>query len=533
MKNKLFLIVPFLFTAFLFAQTTAGEYSINNLESNTENSDFGTSFFGNDKIIFSSSRGEGWLKSKWDNDQSFLDLYEAVIGDNGSASDVKIFSTNLNTKFHEASVSFSPDQKTVYFTRNNYYKNKLGESDDEITNLALYKASITPDGSWTDVQPMPFNNVSYSVGSPSVSEDGKKLYFASDMPGSYGLTDIFVVDILDNGTYGIPQNLGKKVNTLGVENFPFIDKENVLYYSSDSQKDGMGGLDVYAVKIYEESISESLHLGQPINSEKDDFGYILKNDIHEGYFSSNRTGGKGDDDIYHFTASPPLKIECNQIVQGYAKDKKTDEILTNATVVIFDKGDNEIDTKTTTADGAFKFSIPCDGSYKVIASKEQYESAQATFTTKNNPDTKVNLVLKLEPIIIPEVIVVREKVIVNINPIYFDFDKADIRTDAAYELDKVVAIMQKHPVLMIEGGSHTDSRGPESYNAILSSRRANSTVNYIINHGIDASRISAKGYGESVIINHCIDGIKCSEENHQQNRRTEFVILNPDVLGYR
>ena len=529
--NVTFLIIALFFSAFSIAQTTPGDYTVENLETNTKLSDFGSTFFGSDKLIFSSSRENGLLKSKWkDNGQPFLELYEATINEDGSLTNVIPFSKTINTKFHEASVSFSPNQKTVYFTRDFYTNSKLLKDDKGVTNLAIFKASVSPDGEWTDIEPLPFNNASYSCGHPSINKDGTKLYFASDMPGSYGSTDIFVVDILANGTYGIPKNLGEKINTKGKEMFPFIDKKDVLYFSSDSQKDGMGGLDVYASKIYDKSTSEALHLGKPINSEADDFAYILKNDIHEGYFSSNREGGKGDDDMYHFTASPPLKIECHQVVTGIVKDKKTGEIIPNAVIVIYDDKDNEIDSSTSDAEGKFKFTVDCSSSYKVIGAKEKYNKDEDTFTTENNPDAKVTLSLHLDPI--PEVVVIRKKVVVNINPIYFDFDKANIRPDAALELDKVIEIMNKYPELKIEGGSHTDSRGDAEYNQYLSQKRADSTVKYIVNHGIDASRISAKGYGETQLVNRCNGTVKCTEEEHQQNRRTEFTLLNPDVLGY-
>lgn len=532
-KIVLFVIAIFGFIVISYSQTTAGEYKVDNLDINTKYEDFGTTFYGKDKIIFSSSRPKPGtiLQSKWkENGQPFLDLYEGTINEDGSISDVKLFSKTLNTKFHEATVSFSPDQKVVYFTRDFFVDKKLQKDDTGLTNLAIMKANVSPDGQWTDIEPLPFNNAAYSCGHPSVNKDGTKLYFTSDMPGTIGGTDIFVVDILPDGTYGVPKNLGKKINTLGKEMFPHIDKEDILYFSSDNRKEGMGGLDVYAVKIYPNAVSDALHLGAPVNSEQDDFAYILKNDTHEGYFSSNRPGGKGDDDIYHFSSSPPLKIECKQWLNGVTKNKKTGEVLPKALVVLFDDKDNEIGSATSDEKGDFKIEMDCDNAYKVVAAKEKFKKDSYSFTTEEDPDATVNVTLNLEPI--PEVVKVRKKVIVNINPIYFDFDKANIRPDAKIELDKVVAIMQKYPELKIEAGSHTDSRGPAEYNQILSERRAKSTVAYIVSKGIDASRLITKGYGESQLTNHCDGTVKCTEEEHQQNRRTEFVILNPDVLGY-
>ena len=537
MKKNILLLSFLLISSLLFAQTTVGEYKIDNLDSNTKFSDFGTAYYGDSQIIFSSAKNEGFLKSEWKgNKQPFLDLFEGTIGSEGKVTDIKEFSNNVNTKYHESSVAFASDQKTVYFTRNYYYSSELGKDEKGVTNLALFKASVSPDGRWTDIISMPFNNENYSVGHPSVSNDGKKLYFISDMPGTLGATDVYVVDINLDGTYGVPKNLGTKINTSGKEMFPFIDQDNILYFSSDSRKEGKGGLDVYAAKITDNAISDVLHLGAPVNSSADDFAYILKNgeNINEGYFSSNREGGKGDDDIYHFTSSPPLKIECNQAVTGKILNSKTKENIEGAVVVLFDNEDNEIENTTTNNKGEFNFTVDCEKSFKVVASKEKYKNDSKTFETDNNLEGKTSLELNLEPIpvVVPEVVVVRDRVIVNINPIYFDFDKDNIRSDSSYELDKVVAIMNKYPSLLIEGSSHTDSRGPSAYNEILSSRRANSTVAYIVSKGINSSRILAKGYGESQLVNHCNGTTKCSEEEHEQNRRTEFVILNPDVLGY-
>jgi outer membrane protein OmpA-like peptidoglycan-associated protein len=649
MKTKLPIIevLLLLFTIFSFSQTTPGEYTIDNLKSNSKNSDFGPTFFGDNKIIFSSSRGGG---KKWDNDQPFLDLYEGVINQDGSVTKVKRLSSTINSKYHESSVSFSPDKKTVYFTRNNDYDDnyetsievdttlviktvkrrrgdpykKAKKEKQKMTYIAMYRADIDESGKWKNITPLPFNNRNYSVGHPAVNRDGTKLYFTSDMPGTYGGTDIFVVNILSDGEYSKPKNLGRKINTLGREMFPYIDTKNILYFSSDSRKGGLGELDIYAVKIYDNSISKALHLGAPINSKNDDFGIILNNDIDEGYFSSTRKGGKGDDDIYHFLASPPLNIECTQSVTGVIKNTKTSKPIANALVVLLNENGEEQNTYKTKSNGKYKFEAPCDTNFKIIASKDRYESDNGEFLTKNDPGTKLELNLNLKPIIVclqvvngmvrdtrtkkaisnatisivdetgkklniantnskgvftikvlcdanykltaskdkyenddeflsagkksgdivniemqlklkpdlTEVKILKNKVIVNIDPIYFELNKANINKDAATELNKVVAIMKKYPKLIIEGGSHTDVRGTSGYNLDLSTRRANSTVSYIINHGIDASRITAKGYGESQPANHCLQGVRCSDEEHRQNRRTEFVILNPDVLGY-
>jgi len=651
--KKTLVLVMFFITTCLFSQTTAGSYTVENLDSNSKNSDFGTTFYGEDQIIFSSSRGAGVLQKKWkENNQPFLDLYIGTVNEDGSVAKVKNFSSTLNSKYHESSVSFTPDQKIVYFTRNNEYNENLNkkviekedkqqkeeeeekkkkerkkkkEKIEKTTYLAIYRADVNDTGQWTNIESLPFNNRNYSVGHPAVNRDGTKLYFTSDMPGAYGSTDIFVVDILDEGKYSKPKNLGRKINTLGREMFPYIDSKNNLYFSSDSRKGGLGALDIYAVKIYDNnSISSSLHLGEPINSEEDDFGLILNNDTNQGYFSSNRDKGKGDDDIYHFIASPPLNIGCTQSITGVVKNTKTSKPISNAVVVLLDEKGNEQQTFKTKRNGIFKIEAPCDGTYKIIASKNDFEKDEEEFTTENNPDTELELTLNLKPISkcvqnisgivkdikttkpisnvlisilnnkgkevetfktdingrfntalpcesdykalgskdkyendekgfvtgtnpnekielalslklkpdLTEIKIVKDKVIVNIDPIYFELNKENITEEAAIELNKVVTIMNKYPKLKIEGGSHTDTRGTGSYNLDLSTKRANSTVEYIINQGINSSRIKAKGYGETRPANHCLNGVRCSDAEHKQNRRTEFVILNPEVLGY-
>jgi len=554
-REILQLIFLLLFTAVNVAQeTTAGEYTIDILESNSEKSDFGTTFYGENKIIFSSSRGLS--RRKWDgNGQSFLDLYEGEIQEDGSVINVQKFSSKLNTKYHESTVSFTPDQKTVYFTRNNYYKNKLEKDEDGVINLAIYKAKVDEKGNWSDLESLPFNSKNYSTGHPTVSKDGKRLFFSSDMPGTYGYSDIYVVDILENGKFSKPKNLGRRINTSGRESFLYIDENNILYFSSDSHKNGFGNLDIYATKIYTRSVSKAVHLGAPINTEYDDFALILNNKTNEGYFSSNREeGGVGFDDIYHFKAMPPLHIECKQKVTGIVQSKKTGKSISKALVVFLDKNKKELGRMSSKRNGSFSFDAKCGVTYTIKSSKDKYEADSKEFTTEDDPSAKTKLKLNLipeekivvvsepEPVVVvePEIVkpnfdeikVVRNKVIVNISPIYFSLNEADIRKDAAVELNKVVAIMKKYPALKIEGGSHTDSRGGDSYNIKLSTKRANSTVAYIINHGIDSSRITAKGYGETQPTNKCTNGVRCSKIEHQQNRRTEFVILNPEVLGY-
>ncbi|MCF6350530.1 MAG: OmpA family protein [Flavobacteriaceae bacterium] len=656
MKKFTFLILTLLLTIIGFSQTTPGKYTVSNLKSNSNNSDFGPTLFGESKIIFSSSRGIG---KKWEgNNQPFLDLYTGTVNEDGSVNKVKKFLSNTDSKYHESSVSFTPNQKAVFFTRNNKYDDNLNivkvidsvsvhsdsskikkirkkrrerfkenelakEKKLKTTYLAIYRAEVI-NGKWVNIEPLPFNNRNYSVGHPSVNRDGTKLYFTSDMPGSYGKSDIFVVDILSDSTYSKPKNLGRKINTLGSEMFPYIDSKNILYFSSDSRTGGLGNLDIYATKIYDKSISDALHLGVPINSEFDDFAYALNNNINQGYFSSNRKNGKGDDDIYHFSASVPLHIECTQNVSGTVKSTEKEKPISNALVTLLNKNGDQLKTVKADSKGVFNLAVPCDSELKIVASKDDFEDDFEEFKTENNPNTSLDLNLNLKPAIVckqdvtgivknantakpisnalvrivdkdgkdqysveadskgvfnvklpcennfriiaskikfvsdtrkistaknpksklklilnlkpeidtTEVRIIKNKVVVNVDPIYFELNKNNINKGAAFELDKVVAIMEKYPKLIIEGGSHTDVRGKKSNNLDLSIRRANSTIAYIVSKGIDSKRITAKGYGETQPTNRCIEGVRCNDEEHAKNRRTEFVILNPEVLGY-
>ena len=529
MMKKITIVLLLLCVSFnLKAQKEEEErYTIKNVSINNTYSNFGTSFYGEDKMIYAAPAKRNYIISNvWKpNNQPFLDLYIADINSNGDLSNVKKFSSKLNTRFHEADVTFTKDKKTVYFTRSNYFEGKYGKDSLGINRLKMFKATVGDKDEWLNIESMPFNDDNYSVGHPTLSEDGKTLYFISDMPGSMGKTDIFKVEVKSDGTYGDPINLGPDVNTPEREMFPYIDGNDELYYSSDG-KDGLGMLDIYLSKLVDGGALPVVHLGSNINSEKDDFAFIINKEKREGYFSSNRINGKGDDDIYHFKEEIPVVFECNQIVNVIVKNKKTDALISGAIINIF-KDENLVVENAEAMDGNYSFEGDCNANYKIVASKKFFIEDSKSITTSN----KNKEVHSLELLLLPdEFVVVREKVMIDINTIYFDYDKYNIRKDAALELDKVVAIMKKYPDLIVESGSHTDSRGPDAYNDKLSEKRANSTVNYIISKGISPDRISGKGYGEKQLTNKCSNGVRCSGEAHQLNRRTEFVIKNPEVI---
>jgi len=629
----------------MYSQTTPGEYTVKNVITNTKYSDFGTSFFGKDKVVFASPKDNTVLTKKtWSgNNQPFLDLYVGTINEKGEIIGKKRIIGDVNGKFHEGVVSFTKDLKTVYFSANNYTnKNKAKKDSTGMVNIQLYKATVENSGEWTQIVKLPFNSDEYSTGHPTLNIDDTKLYFVSDRYGSIGKTDIYVVDVNADGTYSDPKNLGTRINTEEREMFPFISDDNILYFSSNGHP-GYGALDVFASRIFDTTVSEPINLEDPVNSSNDDFAFIINDDKHKGYFSSNnRKDGKGDDDIYSFIAFPPLKIEGNQVISGIVIDKETQKLIPGAIVVLLDEHGNELERKTVLInaetnveinidelnqnnqknvsvisgetsdvvitkkvdnltpntgdeveftveitnkgtrkakgvkvsdilpegytyisddgagtyisegdvltlaklakdeivtlkikaivlpsgkDGSFSFDAKSDTNYKIAVIAPGYLKEEVAVKTVNDTDIDP---LEMNISLAQELRVVDEKIMININAIYFDFDKWNIRPEAAKELDKVIAVMKEHPSMIIEGGSHTDSRAREAYNQILSEKRAKSTVDYIVARGIDKSRITSKGYGEMQLVNNCSSFVKCSRQEHQLNRRTEFVIVNDD-----
>jgi outer membrane protein OmpA-like peptidoglycan-associated protein len=522
--KKIVTILVFLTVGYVYGQDN---YSIKNLEVNTKYSDFGVSYYGGDAIYASSKKEDNKSRKNWTNGQPYLELYRGAIDSEGEITDSAAFSDNLNTKYHESNAVFTKDLSTVYFTRNNYFQNHYGRDSVGWNNLKMYKADVSELGEWSNIVPMPFNDDNYSVGHPALSTDERTLYFTSDMPGSMGETDIFKVSINSDGSYGAPMNMGSQVNTFGKEMFPYVSKKGNLYFSSDS-RGGLGGLDVFVVPLNNSTV-QPVNLGAPINSHLDDFSFIIDNDKSTGYFSSNREGGHGDDDIYYFTELNAPQIACSQVIAGTVRDKSNGALLPGALVVLY-KGEEKLESVVVGADARFSFpDMDCDTTYRVTGDKDLYNGAEETVTTTSESDLELGLDLDLDPdakaIAATSEVDRCQYALDDINTIYFDLDKYYIRPDAAIELEKIVRTMQRCPNIKVVAGSHTDSRASHAYNVTLSENRAKSTVDYIVSRGIDAGRISPQGYGETQLVNHCADGVKCSEAEHQVNRRTEFVIV--------
>lgn len=508
---------------------TEENYTIKNLAVNTMYQDYGASYSGGNTIIFASSRKSKSIRNKvWEgNDQPFLQLYKGVFNEDGEITNVELFSKKINSKYHDADVTFTKDLKTIYFTRNNYLDKKFKKDTLNWNLNQLYKATLNDKEEW-EVKQMPFNNDNYQTGHPVLNSTEDKLYFISDMLGGYGKTDIYVVDILNDSTYSKPRNLGPNVNTQGKEMFPFVDENELLYFSSNGYIDGMGGLDVYVTRLKDGiPVKKAENIGRPINSDKDDFAFVRKQGTNLGYFSSNRKGGKGDDDIYSFVELNPLNFDCIQYAQGVVRDRKSGALIPGALVELFNQAGELLESVIADEYGVFNFKVNCETPYKVVGSKQDYSIDSKEFITSNVHDLELELGLQIET---TDFVLIRGLLMVNINPIYFDLDKSFIREDAAIEIEKVVRIMKKYPEIKIELGSHTDSRAPDAYNFKLSNKRAKSSIDWIIKRGIDPSRIKGQGFGETQLVNKCSNDVSCTEAEHQLNRRTEFVIVNPEAI---
>lgn len=497
--------------------------TLENLPFNSELSDFGA-FVNDSTLYFASARGEGKKTYSW-NKEPFLDIFQVAVNTDKETDSIsygspsEILGERLNTDYHEASVAITKDGKTMYFTRDNINdRNRLKYDDQGTTHLKIYKATLSGK-QWTNVTELPFNDDLFSTGHPSLSVDNKTLYFVSDRDGGIGQTDIYAVAINDDGSYGEPVNLGAKINTEGREMFPYISKDSTFYFSSDGHLN-LGLLDIFKSNILKvkvkDSITEPENIGAPFNSGYDDFAFFINSETRKGYFSSNRPDGKGSDDIYGFNVS-----ECKQQITGIATEHRTEIILKNVLVQLIDETGKILEEITTTEDGAYTFEVDCNTTYTIRGTKMDYKEDQHTFTTTREHEKieEVNLVLK--PLILESQII--------INPIFFDYDKATIRTDAQYELENIVDVLRKHPEMIIKIEAHTDSRGRDAYNLKLSDRRAKSTKDYILSRGIEPSRIlKAQGFGETRLLNQCANGVKCSEQEHQMNRRSYFYIVDPD-----
>lgn len=579
--------------------------------------------------------------------ESMYDIFYAESDRDGNLLKPDDFSLWMNSEHYEGPVTFNKNGDIAYFTRSNL-KNGIRNADKKnITGLKIYEAHKGPYD-WQDIEELPFNNDNYSVCHPSLSADGKRLYFASNMPGGFGKMDIYYCE-KEGKHWSMPINLGPKVNTDQNEVFPFIHESGVLFFSSKAHN-GLGGLDIFRVDMSGDEPGEVSSMGAPYNSDQDDFGFILEKDGTYGYFASNREGGKGKDDIYMFTTRQGVSGTTPEVLAStiLVTDAATHQAVDRSAVRVFElAGDNFIDAggdlynvvlmpqhegsnelvmklvrknaeelgkpdMYTREDGKAFCDLKGARSYMIIVSKDGYESAEVNFPTRdlsgpqtipvelktrkcvplngrvsvmgyntpvqnahiritNTSDNSTqevqsnsngayeyclkpgntyqittskdgyevdtsrfspaatdnslsgNIALKpLKSTIVDAPLKVGSVIVLN--NIYYDFNKSVIRTGAARELDALIALMNQYPDMEVQLIAHTDSRGSTEFNQDLSLRRAESAKTYLVSNGIAGNRIQAIGKGESEPRNRCVDGVDCTEEEYQYNRRTEVKV---------
>jgi outer membrane protein OmpA-like peptidoglycan-associated protein len=488
-------------------------YDLTIIKSGSLPGDFGANFYG-DEITFASSRSDSKKTYSW-NEKPYLNIYKGKIDEEANLLDINELSNTINTKQHESNAVISADGETLYFSRSN--KNRHEINGQKIATVGIYKAKLVND-EWTDVEILPFCSNTYSTQHPALDEVNNRLYFASDMPGGYGSFDIYYVDITENG-FGEPVNLGGNINTPYREQFPFVSKDSVLYFSSEGHQ-VLGGMDIFFCETLDKGDwSTPLNLGPSINTGLDDFAFIVNSETNKGYLSSNRSGS---DKIYAFTREDnDRKI----IVEGFVRDKNSKELLPGTMVTLFDEMHNPVDSMKVGNDGLYKFRTKPKSKYFIEGFKPLYIPNEQSFNTDDSGRIELNIELELESYDDAEEIVVQREdgyVYIELENIYFDLDKWDIKPQAARTLDVLVDLMIKYPRMEVELGAHTDNRSTEEYNLNLSENRAQSAFNYIISKGINKSRLKAIGYGESQLLVNC--GEECTEDEHAINRRCEFII---------
>ncbi|MCL6295804.1 OmpA family protein [Jejuia spongiicola] len=492
------------------------QYFLDRVRFNSKYSDFGA-FEHDGKVYFASSRDEGVSVKRlygW-NEQPFLDVYVTEVGSRRNVDHTGKLEGDVNSIYHDGPVTITKDGRTMYFSRNNYNDQVRKRDNNGLTGMKIFRATLQ-DSIWTNVEDLSINSDDFSTQHAALNNDDTKLYFTSDRPGGYGGSDIYVVDINIDGTLGEPKNLGNVINTESAEGFPFINNEGVLFFSSDGHT-GLGLLDIFAtIKGENNDFVDVVNLGVPVNSNKDDFSFSMNPNGITGYFASNRRGGRGDDDIYAYHREPIMQVE------GVVTDAINTKPIANSVITLFDDKDNQIAYMVTDENGFYQINIDRNKDYKIVGSQEKYIDDYRTFTSKNIQTelTTITANLLLNPV--QDVVKLAE-----LNTIYFDFNKYNIREDAALELDKIVSLMlNDYPEMVIRIESHTDSRGALTYNDKLSIDRANSTYEYLISKGVDPVRITEhQGFGERRLTNGCEDGEDCEEEAHQLNRRTQFIVV--------
>ncbi|PIA81705.1 hypothetical protein BFR04_13295 [Gaetbulibacter sp. 4G1] len=492
--------------------TNGFEFELLDAGVNTKYSEIGTGFFRNKLIMVSSKKLGGFAKIDLNTNEAYKELFCLDVGKNGALSKPLLFSRILNTNDSEDQLTFSPDEKTVYFTRS---------SKENSLEYKLYKASLEEGshGNWINVELLDINKANTSIETPFLNRKGDKLYFASNMPGSIGGYDIYVSNVNADGSLDTPKNLGHSINTTSDEKYPSLSIDGKHLYFSSKGHQNIGGYDLFTSRILNNSYKAPRNLGNTINSSYDEIAYFLATK-NKGYVSSNKPNGKGSFDIY--TA---VNDEIIQSIKGNAIDLVTKIKLPNTLVILKDEDNNEVARQITDETGAFNFkNIEPFEVYTLSTYKDGFKDADFEFLANRNFDTtyKKNLELNTtEPVIAK----VDDELRIVLENIYFDFAKYSIKEESTISLNKIIKVLKDKPEINLAINAHTDIRGNDAYNLKLSNKRAKSALQYLIKNGIAKNRITSKGYGETKPLIDCKTNT-CSDEEHQSNRRIEFVILD-------
>lgn len=495
-------------------RSDSSQYHIKRLHDlNSSDSDFGAVEFKNG-LVFTSARGGNKVTER--DGTPYLNMYHVEFDDNKQLESIEEFKGKVGSKFHDGPACFSNDYKEIYFTRNE-------KGNKGTMRLHLFKAQLKND-EWYDVEELPFNNEYYSVGHPTISKDGKLLYFTSDK-GGFGGTDIFL-SRKKGDSWSSPENIGSKINTRGNEMFPYISAEGILYFASNGHP-GLGGLDIFRATFddYGNCIAVQ-NMGAPINSTYDDFALSVGKQTYTGYFSSNRPGGMGGDDLFEFQDLGQVNISKIK-VEGKITKKTADnkEIpIQGAVLTLYNEEEKRLNETITKSDGAYAFEVETEKNYTLVAKKDNYFTERKKISTigKSKSKQKNATTLSVESqganVSIKEIILNQEN---EIEHVLWDYNSVELKPTAKLQLNKVAQLLKDNPNIVIEIGSHTDDRGDHSSNMILSQKRADAARLYIITKGITANRITSNGYGEmKPIIKNAT-----TEADHSRNRRTEFSVI--------
>lgn len=477
---------------------------------NSRFSEIGSCFFKNKLITTSSKKLGGIAKIDPNTNEAYKDLFCLDIGKNGTLSSPFLFSRILNTNQSEDQLAFTPNQKTVYYTKS---------TKSNSLEYKLYKADLEDGshGNWVNHELLSINGENISIETPYVSPKGDQLFFASNMPNGHGGFDLYVSNINPDGTLSKPVNLGNTINTNLDDKYPSLSLDNkYLYFASKGHKN-MGGYDLFISKISKNGYKSPRNLGNTINTSYDDIAFFLATK-NKGYMSSNRPNGKGGFDIY--TA---FNNEVKQILEGQILDLETQIKLPNALVILKDDDGNEIDRQLTNESADYNFNLTPLETYTISVTKAGFKDLSITFLANEGKATTYTKNIALQPTE-PVIIETKNALSIVIENIYFDFDKWEIKEESFISLNKIVNVLNEYPEMTLSIDAHTDNEGIDAYNVSLSEKRAASAVKYLINHGINKQRLQSKGFGESKPLIDCKD--QCSKKDLQSNRRIEFNILN-------